>query len=231
MSTLKSLIPAEFFVKPTTVGNLSHGKISIQQNGKILVEWPRDCKIFKQNLEAARKLKEERLGTYAPQNGGWIFHRNAAELIDSLFPDTLVRTPDFLKLVDSEDGKIVQDFQAQATPTNTKHGSVTLNGGQFLVVWGKNGPIPRDLFARYLANARAIKTDFLGSIGWNKSLNGWLLSKSAASQIVELFPADKFDHCEELANVKPVEPTVIPQNDELTNNLLNAADALFASFE
>lgn len=230
MSTLKNLIPAEFFVKPPVTGNRDHGKISIQHNGKILVEWPRDCKLFKQNLEAARKLKELGLGTYQPTNGGWVFYRNAAQEVDNLFPDTLVRTPDFVALANSEDGKIIENDST--TTTTKKHGAVTFKGNQFFVVWGNNGtPIPRDKFARYLASARDIKNTFPGSSGWHQLSKGWHLSKTAANAIFEAFPVEFFDHCEELTASITKEVNQEQNNDDVTNNLLNAADLLFSTIE
>lgn len=238
MPSLKDLIPAHFFVKPPATPDLTHGRLSVTRDGKVLAEWEKRSKVFDANLAAARELKTGGYGTYRPDAGGWIFHRNAAELADAKFPDTLVRTPEFLALVKASDGKTLTEPATAAPTAAKKHGRVKVNGNQFLVQWGgEAGFCPRDAFDRYLTAARAIKADYPGCNGWNKPLNGWLLTRTAAAKIVKCFPAATFDHCPELAadaaanpdtNDEPAPANVAP--NALTVALLAAAERVFGTF-
>lgn len=238
MPSLKDMIPAQFFVKPPATPDLTHGRLSVTRDGKVLAEWEKRSKVFDANLAAARELKTGGYGTYRPDAGGWIFHRNAAELADAKFHDTLVRTPEFLALVKAGDGKTLTERPTTADHAAKKHGRVLVNGNQFLVQWGgEAGFCPRDAFASYLTAARGIKADYPGSNGWNKPLNGWLLSRTAAAKIVKCFPPTTFDHPPELASAAaefpddnaPTAPTAFSP-DAYTLALLAAADSVFATF-
>lgn len=236
MPTLKDLIPAHFFVKPPATPDLTHGRLSVTRDGKILAEWEKRSKVFDANLAAARELKTGGFGTYRPDAGGWIFNATAAKLADEKFPDTLVRTPEFVALVARTAAPVAT---ATAAPVAAKkHGRVKVNGNQFLVQWGgEAGFCPRDAFDRYLTAARAIKADYPGCNGWNKPLNGWLLTRTAAARIVKCFPAATFDHCPELAADAAANPDKgdepAPANvppTAYTVALLAAAERVFGTF-
>jgi hypothetical protein len=235
MATLKTLIPNQFYIKPPATQDPANGRLSITQDGKIFAEWDRKSNCFNENLAAARELKTAGYGTYRPDAGGWIFHRNAAENANNKFPDTLLRTPEFLALVNELDGKILTD-RPQPQPQNKKHGRVKLQGNQFLVQWGgESGICPREYFERYLAFARSLKEQYSNSNGWNKPLAGWLISRTAATTIIKKFPAINFDHCPELATaaLEFPEPEPEPNNiapTEYTLALLAAAEQVFSTF-
>lgn len=242
---LSDLIPAEFKTACPRATDATHGRLSVirpglPNAGKVLVEWGKTCPLFKANLEVARALKTDGKGNYNPNAGGWVFHRNVAAECHERFPQTLERTPEFLALVAAPDGQTHTpagtDKPAPAAPR--KHGRVLVNGNQFLVQWGGDaGFCPREAFDRYLTAARTIKADYPGCNGWNKPLNGWLLTRKAAATIARQFPGQFFDHPPELAADAAANPepdnTPAPTNfapNAATVALLAAADAVFATF-
>jgi hypothetical protein len=245
---LSDLIPSEFKAACLRATDPTHGRISVIRTGtpnagKVLVEWPQKCPLFKPNLALARDLKNAGKGTYNPNAGGWVFHRNVAAEIHEKFAVTIERTPEFIALTEAADGKSstdeLADLRANETPAAPKkHGRVTIKGKQFLVQWGgEAGICPRANFERYLNAARSIRTDYTGSNGWNKPLNGWLFALTAAAAIARRFPIGQFDHCPELtaaANANP-EPNPEPEPasfapDSKTLALLAAAERVFSTF-
>lgn len=235
MSSLKDLIPAQYYVKPVVAQDITDGKIDVLPNGKVVVFWERRSKCFNDNLAAARELKSKGYGNYRPNCYDWMFHRNAAQLVDQTFPDTLFRTPEFVNLAKAEDGKTIVDHTPVTTVTPKKHGKVKLHNGQFIVQWGgQAGFCSKDDFQKYLTTAQKLKQAFPGSNGWNREQCGWSFKREAAATIIRKFPAETFEHCSELAADAAKYPEkndqpACPPNAH-TVKLLETADQVFETF-
>lgn len=247
MPALSLLIPAEFKTACPRLADATHGCITLTRDGRVLVEWKLRTPCFAANLEVARGLKNEGFGTYRPNDGGWVFHRNAAELVHERFPATLVRSPEFVALTTAPDGKTSKPAApvagaAPTAPASKPHGRITLTADKraFVVAWGgAAGFAPAGDFARYLQAARNLKADYAGQRGWDKNAGGWVFNRNLAASIVRLFTAATFTHCPELAAdaavypeaAAPVAAPAVPKADPLAAKLLDAADDLFDSFE
>ena len=246
MPALSALIPAEFKTACPRLADATHGRISVTRDGRVLVEWQLRTPCFKANLEVARGLKVEQYGTYKPNEGGWVFHRNAAELVHERFPATLVRTPEFIALTTAPDGKTFKDAAPVAgtatAPASKPHGRITLTADKrgYVVAWGNAaGFCPRADFDRYLNAARGLKADYVGQRGWDKNAGGWVFNRNLAAAIVRLFTAATFAHCPELAAdaaanpeaVKHAAPAGPVKPDATAAALLDAADDIFGEYE
>ena len=242
-STLRDLIPAEFFVyvaKPVA----NHGTISLLPGGTfkgdILVAWGKGCPLFNENLAAARGLKQAGVGTYRPEQGGWVFTRVAAAKVIAAFPKTLVVAPEVLALAEQNANvRIAVGRPPETAPGRVLHGTIKWDRGQWLVTFGGN---IGNAFTGYVNAARAIKNAVAGSRGWQGAIKAWSFAPQAAGRIVKAFPVKHFDHSPDLvkaaeANPAPVEVSPVVANrqieqeavpDPLATSLLAAAALVFA---
>lgn len=240
MPALSLLIPAEFKTACPRLADATHGCISLTRDGRVLVEWKFRTPCFAANLEVARGLKNEGFGTYRPNDGGWVFHRNAAAIVHERFPATLVRSPEFIALNVAPDGQTFKDKAPAAgtvAPASKPHGRITLTADKraYVVAWGDAaGFAPAADFARYLSAARGIKADFHGQRGWDKNAGGWVFNRNLAATLVKCFTAATFTHCPELAADAASYPeavAAVSYPEAVAARLNDAADDLFDSFE
>jgi hypothetical protein len=220
--TLKDLIPAEFFVyvvKPVA----NHGTITLLASGTfkgdILVAWGKGCPLFNENLAAARGLKQAGLGTYRPEQGGWVFARLAAAKVVKAFPATLVVSPEVLALVEEcrmvrlPLGRPPEEYAGKST-RGIVHGTIKWDGRQWLVAFG--GQIG-NAFTAYVNAARAIKNAVAGSKGWQGAIKSWAFDLKAAGRIVQAFPATHFDHSADLLKAAEAYPAPAVVNPVVAN--------------
>ena len=235
-----ALVPAEYFTPPPPVVDPKNGKVGLNVNGSIFVTWGRGCPIFDRNLAAARRLKAAGHGNWNGQE--WTFGRSAVVEVLKEFA-ALVIDPAVANLVKEvlAAGLGLAPKMPEGGKPKVNHGSVTLDGGMFLVKWGNTGTfIPRPDFDRYLDNARQIKGEVGGR--WDNYSKGWRFPKSAAGRIVLAFPVDAFTHCPEVqaeADKNPHKPIPAAERvahdsaqagtDALASNLLANADDILGS--
>src|SRR5690349_13644993 len=146
--SFKDLIPAEFFVKPPEPPKPPAGAV-ILQNSQIIVRWDRSCPCFDKALAAARDLKSQGFGGYTPSSAQWQFNQTAAAKVIAAYDPLNFAITDEVRTL------------ALKPIAPQKHGAVTLQGNQYLVVWG-NPPYhtTQVQFQDYLTAARNIKASF-----------------------------------------------------------------------